>query len=331
MTSDRPYRRALHRGGGAGRARAPRRHAVLPDDGRRAAARARPRRRPRPRRRRRRRRPSCRAMRPDRPLEAELRALITISSAVGGGAPLRRGARRGRRAGVLRAARRQHLDQPLGARARLDAHARQRRRAASRGGSPADARDVAADPLDRTLVDRGEPYVIALDRRRRCPAEERDFLERIGRGSALAARSATAIGSGACWRRTPRPARRRSAPRTSASPRRCARRSRRRSAARELFSRLETLAYRGPADAAAEPARARRPARGGRRARRRRPDGELALLFCDLDGAQGGQRPPRPRRRRPRADRDRRGARRRRPRRTPAPSPAGSAATSSAS
>ena len=40
----------------------------------------------------------------------------------------------------------------------------------------------------------------------------------------------------------------------------------------------------GPAHAAAEPARARRAAGGGGRALRRRRGGELALLFCDLDG-----------------------------------------------
>ena len=49
MTSDRPYRRALTADEARVELRAQRRHAVLPDDGRRAAARARPRRRARPR------------------------------------------------------------------------------------------------------------------------------------------------------------------------------------------------------------------------------------------------------------------------------------------
>ena len=64
----------------------------------------------------------------------------------------------------------------------------------------------------------------------------------------------------------------------------------------ELFSRLESLAYedqltrlpnRRALDERLEEAVARALATGR----------ELALLFCDLDGAQGGQRPPRARRR----------------------------------
>ena len=98
----------------------------------------------------------------------------------------------------------------------------------------------------------------------------------------------------------------------------------------ELFSRLEKLAYEDPLtrlpnrralDVRLEEAVARAVA----------SDGELALLFCDLDalkevndldGHAAGDRA---------LDRDRRGARRRRRRTIPARSPAGSAATSSAS
>ena len=73
MTSDRRTGARSTREA-AGRARAPRRHPVLPDDGRRAAARARPRRRADGGSERDRR--QLPRVRPDRPLEAELRALI---------------------------------------------------------------------------------------------------------------------------------------------------------------------------------------------------------------------------------------------------------------
>ena len=221
-------------------------------------------------------------MRPDRPLEAELRALIAVSSAV---------AAAHRFDEVLDAVGEQACFVLRAASisiSRCEVEHDWMRTLANAGElhPGEDPRPTLEtwplSPLDRRLVDLGEPYVVVAHRRRhpgggaRLPRADR---ARLGAG---VPDPATAIGSGACWRRTPRPARHRSAPRTSASPRRCARRSRRRSAARELFSRLETLAYEDPLtrlpnrralDVRLEEAVARAEAL----------DGELALLFCDLD------------------------------------------------
>ena len=125
-------------------------------------------------------------MRPDRPLEAELRALITVSSAVAG-------AHRfedvldavGEQAGkVLRAS-------GISISRWEPEHDRMRTLVNSGELNPGEEERPAEETwaltaLDRVLVERGEPYVIALDHVG-LPDEEREFLEHIGRGSALAA------------------------------------------------------------------------------------------------------------------------------------------------
>jgi putative nucleotidyltransferase with HDIG domain len=187
MTSDRPYRRALT----AGEARAEiERHAgtqfcpttvaalmrVLDRDGAAAerADDAITAESPLPR------------VRPDRPLEAELRALITVSRAVAGAHRFEEvlDAVGEQACKVLRAA---------GVSISRWEPEHDRMRTLSNAGelNPGEERRPqeetwALTELDRVLVERGEPYVIALDDAA-LPEEERAFLERIGRGSALAA------------------------------------------------------------------------------------------------------------------------------------------------
>ena len=124
-------------------------------------------------------------LRPDRPLEAELRALIAVSSAVAA-------AHRfdevldavGREAcTVLRAAGISiSRYEPEHDRMRTLANAGE----LHPGEEPRPAEETwALSPLDRRLVEQGRPYVVSLTQPG-APQEERDFLERIERGSVLA-------------------------------------------------------------------------------------------------------------------------------------------------
>ena len=221
-------------------------------------------------------------VRPDRPLEAELRALIAVSSAVAGAhrfeevldAVGEEACRVLRAAGISisRWEREQDRMRTLANAGMLNPGEESR---------PADETwELTA--LDRVLVERGQPYVIALDHVG-LPDEERDFLERIGRGSALAApirfenevwgvlEAYSPVGAPPFTTSHVRFAEAVCAQVATAIGR------------AELFSRLESLAYQDPLT--------RLP---NRRALDERLDeavaranaaaGDLALLFCDLDG-----------------------------------------------
>jgi diguanylate cyclase (GGDEF)-like protein/putative nucleotidyltransferase with HDIG domain len=283
MTSDRPYRRALT----AGEARAEiERHAgtqfcpttvaalmrVLDRDGAAAerADEAITAESPLPR------------VRPDRPLEAELRALITVSSAVAGAHRFEEvlDAVGEQACKVLRAA---------GISISRWEPEHDRMRTLSNAGelNPGEERRPqeetwALTELDRVLVERGEPYVIALDDAA-LPEEERAFLERIGRGSALAApiRFGDRVW-GLLEAYSPAGAPPFTPSHVRFAEALCAQVATAIGRA-ELFSRLESLAYQDPLtrlpnrralDERLEDAVARGLATGR----------ELALLFCDLDG-----------------------------------------------
>ena len=202
-------------------------------------------------------------VRPDRPLEAELRALITISSAVAGAYRFEEvldvvAAEACARCAPLR------LDQPLGQHARLHADARQPRRAQPRRGCASRRRDVGADRARpqagrrRALRGRARPRRAAV-RGARVPGAAgaaRRWPRRsasraglgcargvLGRGRAAVHRVAPALRRGLV-----RPGRDGDRPRGAVLPPRVAR-------------------LPGPAHAAAEPARARRAAGGGGRPR----------------------------------------------------------------
>jgi diguanylate cyclase (GGDEF)-like protein/putative nucleotidyltransferase with HDIG domain len=221
-------------------------------------------------------------LRPDRPLEAELRALITVSSAVAGAHRFEEvlDAVGEQACKVLRAS---------GISISRWEPEHDRMRTLSNAGelNPGDEERPeeelwALTALDRVLVERGEPYVIALDHVG-LPAEERDFLRRIGRGSALAA--PIRFGDGV-WGVLEAYSRVGSPPFTAShvsfAEALCAQVATAIGRA-ELFSRLESLAYEDPLT--------RLP---NRRALDERLEGsvaqalatrrELALLFCDLDG-----------------------------------------------
>ena len=220
-------------------------------------------------------------MRPDRPLETELRALIAVSSAV---------AAAHRFDEVLDAVGEQACFVLRAASISISRYEVEHdwMRTLSNAGELHPGEDPRPtletwplSPLDRRLVDLGEPYVVSLTDAG-VPAEERDFLERIERGSVLACpipygdriwgvlEAYSAAG----------------APPFSAAHVRfaealCAQVATAIGRA-ELFSRLETLAYEDPLtrlpnrralDVRLEEAVARAEA----------VDGELALLFCDLD------------------------------------------------
>ena len=127
----------------------------------------------------------CRSVRPDRPLEAELRALITVSSAVAGAHRFEEvlDAVGEQACKVLRAA-------GISISRWEPEHDRMRTLANAGELNPGEEERPATETwpltaLDRMLVERGEPYVIALEHVG-LPDEERAFLEHIGRGSALA-------------------------------------------------------------------------------------------------------------------------------------------------
>ncbi len=221
-------------------------------------------------------------VRPDRPLEAELRALITVSSAVAG-------AHRfedvldavGDQAGkVLRAS-------GISISRWEPEHDRMRTLCNSGELNPGEQERPAGETweltaLDRVLVERGEPYVIALDHVG-LPAEEREFLERIGRGSALAAPIRAGSGVwGVMEAYSPVGAPPFTVSHVRFAEALCAQVATAIGRA-ELFSRLESLAYEDPLtrlpnrralDERLEEAVARALATAR----------ELALLFCDLDG-----------------------------------------------
>ena len=220
-------------------------------------------------------------MRPDRPLEAELRALIAVSSAV---------AAAHRFDEVLDAVGEQACFVLRAASISISRYEVEHdwMRTLANAGELHPGEDPRPtletwplSPLDRRLVDLAEPYVVSLTDAG-IPAAERDFLERIERGSVLACpipygdriwgvlEAYSAAG----------------APPFSAAHVRfaealCAQVATAIGRA-ELFSRLETLAYEDPLtrlpnrralDVRLEEAVARAEAL----------DGELALLFCDLD------------------------------------------------
>ncbi len=220
-------------------------------------------------------------VRPDRPLEAELRALITISSAVAGAYRFEEvldvvAAEAGR---ALRAA--------SVSISRWDVTRDRMQTLVNVGELNPDEEHHPADEtwtlteLDRKLVD-GEPYVIALDHVA-LPSEEREFLESVGRGSALAAPIRF---EGRIWGALEAYSAAGAPPFTASHVRfaeaLCAQVATAIGRA-ELFSRLESLAYQDPLtrlpnrralDERLEEAVARALAAGR----------DLALLFCDLDG-----------------------------------------------
>ena len=125
-------------------------------------------------------------MRPDRPLEAELRALITVSSAVAGAH---------RFEDVLDAVGEQACKVLRAAGISISRwepeHDRMRTLINAGELTPGDVERPASETwapsaLDRALVERGRPYVVALDQPD-LPDDERAYLARIGRGSVLAA------------------------------------------------------------------------------------------------------------------------------------------------
>jgi diguanylate cyclase (GGDEF)-like protein/putative nucleotidyltransferase with HDIG domain len=221
-------------------------------------------------------------VRPDRPLEAELRALITVSSAVAGAH---------RFEDVLDAVGEQACKVLRASGISISRwepeHDRMRTLSNSGELSPGDEERPEEETweltaLDRVLVERGEPYVIALDHVA-LPAEERAFLEHIGRGSALAA--PIRVGEdvwGVLEAYSPTGAPPFTGSHVRFAEALCAQVATAIGRA-ELFSRLESLAYEDPLtrlpnrralDERLEEAVARGLATGR----------ELALLFCDLDG-----------------------------------------------
>ena len=221
-------------------------------------------------------------VRPDRPLEAELRALITISSAVAGAHRFEEvlDAVGEQACGVLRAA-------GISISRWEPEHDCMRTLSNTGELNPGEEERPeeeawALTALDRILVERGEPYVIALEHVD-LPAEERDFLERIGRGSALAAPIRFADGVwGVLEAYSPLGAPPFTASHVRFAEALCAQVATAIGRA-ELFSRLESLAYQDPLtrlpnrrglDERLEEAVARALGTGG----------DLALLFCDLDG-----------------------------------------------
>jgi diguanylate cyclase (GGDEF)-like protein/putative nucleotidyltransferase with HDIG domain len=228
------------------------------------------------------RQPQLPSVRPDRPLEAELRALIAVSSAVAGAHRFDEvlDAVGDQACKVLRAS-------GISISRWEPEHDRMRTLANAGELNPGEDERPEEETwtltaLDRRLVERGEPYVIALDQPD-LPDEERAFLEQIGRGSALAApiRFADRVW-GVLEAYSPV-----GAPPFMASHVRFAEALCSQVATAigraELFSRLESLAYQDPLtrlpnrralDERLEEAVARGLATGR----------ELALLFCDLDG-----------------------------------------------
>ena len=221
-------------------------------------------------------------MRPDRPLEAELRALITVSSAVAGAH---------RFEDVLDAVGEQACKVLRAAGISISRwepeHDRMRTLINAGELTPGDVeRPVsetwAPSALDRALVEHGRPYAVALDQPD-LPDDERAYLARIGRGSVLAAPirfDNTVWGVLEAFSDVGAP------PFTSSHVRfaeaLCAQVATAIGRA-ELFSRLESLAYQDPLtalpnrralDDRLEEAVARCLATGR----------DLSLLFCDLDG-----------------------------------------------
>ena len=226
--------------------------------------------------------PTLPRVRPDRPLEAELRALITVSSAVAGAHRFEEvlDAVGEQACRVLRAA-------GISISRWEPEHDHMRTLANAGDLNPGEESRPAQETwaltaLDRVLVEHGQPYVVALDHAE-LPDEERDFLERIGRGSALAApiRFENQVW-GVLEAYSPVGA----APFTASHVRfaeaLCAQVATAIGRA-ELFSRLESLAYEDPLTRLPN-RRALDERLEGSVARAHATAGELALLFCDLDG-----------------------------------------------
>jgi diguanylate cyclase (GGDEF)-like protein/putative nucleotidyltransferase with HDIG domain len=221
-------------------------------------------------------------VRPDRPLETELRALIHVSSAVAGAHRFEEvlDAVGDQACKVLRAAGISIC--------RYEPESDVMRTLANAGElNPGEEERPLTEAweltaLDRMLVERAVPYVIALDDPE-LPDEERAFLERIGRGSALACpirvddrvwgvlEAYTPVGAAPFAGSHVRFAEALCAQVATAISR------------AELFSKLESLAYQDPLtrlpnrralDERLEESVARALAAGR----------ELSLLFCDLDG-----------------------------------------------
>ena len=221
-------------------------------------------------------------VRPDRPLEAELRALIAVSSAVAGAhrfdevldAVGEQACKVLRASGISISRWEPEHDHMRTLSNAGELHPGEQER-------PEDE-TWALTALDRLLVKHGRPYVIALDQPN-LPDEERAFLELIGRGSALAApirfgqrvwgvlEAYSSVGLPPFTTSHVRFAEALCAQVATAIGR------------AELFSRLESLAYEDPLtrmpnrralDERLEEAVARGLASGT----------ELALVFCDLDG-----------------------------------------------
>ena len=221
-------------------------------------------------------------VRPDRPLEAELRALIAVSSAVAGAHRFDEvlDAVGEQACKVLRAA-------GISISRWEPEHGRMRTLSNAGELNPGEEERPENETweltaLDRRLVEHAVPYVIARDQPD-LPAGEREFLELIGRGSALAApirfgervwgvlEAYSSIGAPPFTASHVRFAEALCAQVATAIGR------------AELFSRLESLAYEDPLtrlpnrralDERLEEAVARALASGN----------ELALVFCDLDG-----------------------------------------------
>jgi diguanylate cyclase (GGDEF)-like protein/putative nucleotidyltransferase with HDIG domain len=221
-------------------------------------------------------------VRPDRPLEAELRALITISSTVAG-------AHRFEDVLDIVAAEACRVLHAAGVSISRWEPDQDRMRTLINAGelNPGEERRPLEElwtltDLDRALVAEARPYVIALDHVG-LPDEERVFLERIGRGSALAAPIRS---GGRVWGVLEAYSAVDAPPFTDAHVRfaeaLCAQVATAIGRA-QLFSRLEDLAYRDPLtglpnrralDERMEDAVAAAQGQGS----------DLALVFCDLDG-----------------------------------------------
>ena len=222
-------------------------------------------------------------VRPDRPLEAELRALITVSSAVAGAHRFEEvlDAVGEQACKVLRAA-------GISISRWEPEHDRMRTLINAGELTPGDVERPAERDLDahraRPRAGRARPAVRDRARaRRRCPTRSARTSSASGAAPRSPRRSASRTACGACSRPTPTSARRRSRRRTCASPRRCAPRWRPRSGAPSCsrgWSRSPTRTRsRGCRTGARSTSGSRR------RSRAASPRGaSSALLFCDLDG-----------------------------------------------
>ena len=234
-------------------------------------------------------------VRPDRPLEAELRALIAVSRAVAAAHRLEE---------VLEIVRQQALAVLRAASISIDRWDPALRRweplAADAGGdrAPASAAADGAAPeavdgrgdapptgLAARLVNEGRPFVVSLDDPH-LAGDDAAVLERLGKGSMV---SAPILVEGRVWGRLDAFAERGRPPFTPDHLRFVEALCGQVAAAigrAELFSRLETLAFQDPLTGLPN-RRALDDRLDEAVAARLDSGGELALLFCDLDGLKG--------------------------------------------